>query len=58
MTDAKTCQTCRHYRPGWCQNAKAAQLGNQQRAEVGTDLAAIHQNCNGYRSKGNGLGTR
>ena len=49
--DPKTCHQCQHRRPGWCTNARQAQLSQQQRAEVGSDLARMHQNCNGFKEK-------
>lgn len=47
-----TCTECRHYRAGYCTNAKAAQLmNNNGRAEIGRTLAETPQNCNGFEGK-------
>ena len=53
MADTRnTCTTCRHYRAGYCTNARAALLMHHNgRAEVGRELVKLPQNCNGYGEK-------
>lgn len=47
-----TCTACRHYRAGYCTNARRAQLTHHNgRAEVGRTLAETPQHCNGYEGK-------
>lgn len=43
--DRVSCTDCRHYRPGRCGNREAAGLHSQ---EVGRDLAALLQRCDGF----------
>ena len=46
-----TCAMCKHYRRGWCQNARQAQLSETRTSvEVGPELAKLAQWCNGYRA--------
>lgn len=48
-----SCVECQHYRPGWCANHVAAELGT---AEVGRDLAGLLQRCPGYAAMRDGTG--
>lgn len=46
-----TCNTCQNYQRGWCGKAQQAGLSTRPRAEVGSTIADMHQNCSAYKTK-------
>ena len=49
--DRVTCLTCRHYRAGWCHDAKRAGLSVRDRLELARELAELLQRCPAHLAK-------